>query len=72
MKEQQLIQTIARKLAAEKSKIQIIYLHKYVMGLILVLIIFIATFPLAYMRVSVSGKYNGGAFNTLDWQESQR
>lgn len=47
-------------------------MHKYVGICLGALLVFIATFPIAYYRVSQSGKYNGGAFNTQKWEDSQR
>jgi hypothetical protein len=72
MEKQQLVDKIAKKLAIEKSKSQVIFLHKYVVALVLILIMFMATFPLAYLRVSLSDRYQGKPFKTLDWQDAQR
>ena len=47
-------------------------MHKYVVGLVAIWLLFIASFPLAYLRVSKSGKYGGNAFKSLTWAESQR
>lgn len=47
-------------------------LHKYVSICVGCLILALATFPLAYWRVSHSGKYNAGAFNSLSSEQSQK
>lgn len=47
-------------------------LHKYVSICVGLLLLMLATFPIAYLRVSGSGKYNGGAFNSLTLEENER
>ena len=47
-------------------------LHKYVSICLGCLLLALATFPLAYWRVSRSGKYNAGAFNSLSSEQSQK
>ncbi|NEQ36863.1 MAG: hypothetical protein F6K40_11465 [Okeania sp. SIO3I5] len=47
-------------------------LHKYVSICVGLLLLMLATFPIAYLRVSSSGKYNGGAFNSLTLEENER
>lgn len=48
------------------------HMHKYVLAMVSIFVLFIATFPLAYIRVSSSNKYGGDAFKSLKWEESQR
>lgn len=55
-----------------KSFIQKQELHKYVSICVGCLLLALATFPLAYWRVSRSGKYNSGAFNSLSSEQSQK
>lgn len=50
----------------------ILHMHKYVLAMVGVLVLFIVTFPVAYMRVSLSNKYGGDAFKSLTWEEPQR
>lgn len=47
-------------------------LHKYVLICLVSLIAIIASFPLAYLRVSFSEKYNAGPFNSLTPEQSQK
>ena len=47
-------------------------LHKYVAICIGCFLLALATFPLAYWRVSRSGKYNAGALNSLSPEQSQK
>ncbi len=47
-------------------------LHKYVSICVGCLLMFIATFPLAYWRVMQSKKYDAGAFNSLTPEQSQK
>ena len=47
-------------------------LHKYVAICMGCFLLALATFPLAYWRVSRSGKYNAGAFNSLTPEQSQK
>lgn len=47
-------------------------MHKYVWICVSVWLLCVATFPLAYLRVSESEKYNGGPFKSLRWDESQK
>ena len=42
-------------------------MHKYVVICLGVFFIFVATFPLAYLRVSRSEKYHGGPFKTQSY-----
>lgn len=47
-------------------------LHFYVFLCVGVFLACVATFPLAYLRVSNSEQYNEGPFKSLTWEESQR
>ena len=47
-------------------------MYKYVWICAGVFFLFMATFPMAYLRVSQSEKYNGSPFKSLDWEDSQR
>ena len=47
-------------------------MHKYVLIFVGIWILFVATFPIAYLRVSRSAKYEGGPFKSLDWDNPQR
>ncbi|MDJ1185523.1 hypothetical protein [Roseofilum casamattae] len=47
-------------------------MHKYVLVCAGVFVLFVASFPLAYWRVSRSGKFNAGPFNTLTPEQSQK
>lgn len=46
-------------------------LHKYVLGLVSVWILFVMSFPVAYLRVSRSEKYHGIPFKSLTWEQTQ-
>ncbi|MDJ0796752.1 MAG: hypothetical protein QNJ51_07920 [Calothrix sp. MO_167.B12] len=48
------------------------HMHKYVLVMVGVFVLFIMTFPMAYVRVSQSNKYGGDAFKSLKWEEAQR
>lgn len=47
-------------------------LHRYVVIVVGLLGVMLATFPLAYMRVSNSSKYTDGPFNSLELDQSQK
>ena len=47
-------------------------LNKYFLSLTSVWLLFIVSFPLAYLKVSKSEKYNGQPFKSLTWEESQK
>ncbi|HAC64620.1 MAG TPA: hypothetical protein DCF68_14070 [Cyanothece sp. UBA12306] len=47
-------------------------LDKYVGICLWLFFLIVGTFPLAYLRVSQSGKYNAGAFNSFGFEESQK
>lgn len=47
-------------------------LHKYVWICMGCLFLMLGTFPLAYWRVSRSGKFDAGAFNSLTREQSQK
>lgn len=47
-------------------------LNNYVLAVFGVWILFVASFPIAYMRVSRSEKYEGQPFKSLSWEEGQR
>ncbi len=47
-------------------------LYKYVSICIGFMFLFLITFPIAVWRVSRSGKYNAGAFNSLTIEQSQK
>ncbi len=46
-------------------------LHKYVLGLVGIWILFVVSFPVAYLRVSRSEKYSGSPFKSLTWEQAQ-
>jgi hypothetical protein len=48
------------------------FLHKYVIGLLSLWLIFVGTFPLACWRVSRTEKFTGMHLKSLSWQEVQR
>lgn len=47
-------------------------LHFYVFLCVGVFLACVATFPLAYLRVSNSEPYQGSPFKSLTWEESQK
>jgi hypothetical protein len=47
-------------------------LHKYVWGLVGVVGLFFASFPLAYARVSQSENFDQQPVHSIDWDESQK
>lgn len=62
-------QTVPTKIKQTKETRQ---LHKYVLICVGVWLLFVATFPLAYLRVSRNEKYAGTPFKSLTWEESQK
>lgn len=47
-------------------------LHKYVWGLVGVVGLFFASFPIAYARVSQSENFDQQPVHSIDWDESQK
>jgi hypothetical protein len=47
-------------------------LHKYVWGLVGVVGLFFASFPIAYARVSQSEDFDQQPVHSIDWDESQK
>ncbi|MEO0012220.1 MAG: hypothetical protein RLZZ535_609 [Cyanobacteriota bacterium] len=47
-------------------------LHKYVWGLVGVIGLFFASFPIAYARVSQSEDFHQQPVHSIDWDESQK
>ena len=56
----------------EAKKPPVKHMHHYVLIFFGLWVLFIATFPIAYLRVSRNDKYNGGPFKSLDWKTPQR
>ena len=56
----------------EEKKNQVKKMHHYVLIFFGIWVLFIATFPIAFLRVSSHEKYNGGPFKSLDWKTPQR
>ncbi|MGK7872331.1 MAG: hypothetical protein AB4426_03130 [Xenococcaceae cyanobacterium] len=54
------------------KKMQARQMHKYILVCVGAWLLFIATFPIAYLRVSQSGKYTGTPFKSLTWDDSQK
>ena len=67
------MQTQVRSSQAVNSKTQQKrQMHRYIWVCVGVFISFLATFPLAYWRVSNSDKYDGLPFNSFNWEDSQK
>jgi hypothetical protein len=69
---QQLSSSNLNNLANSKPTVTANKLHKYVWGLVGIVGLFFASFPIAYARVSQSEDFDQQPVHSIDWDESQK
>lgn len=60
------------ELANSKSAGTSTKLHKYVWGLVGIVGLFFASFPIAYVRVAHSKEFGQQPLHSIDWDQSQK
>jgi hypothetical protein len=69
---QQLSSSNVDHLANSNPKSTSTNLHKYVWGLVGVIGLFFASFPIAYARVAQSEDFDQQPVHSIDWDQSQK
>ncbi|NJK57148.1 MAG: hypothetical protein HC939_14630 [Pleurocapsa sp. SU_5_0] len=69
---QQLSSGNLNDLANSKPTVTAHKLHKYVWGLVGIVGLFFASFPIAYTRVAHNKEFGQQPLHSIDWDESQK